>query len=142
MTELTSFTLERLWQDGEMVLFRGKQNTGQARVLVMAPALEQPVPETIARIRHAYSLAGKLDPAWAALPLELVYYEGRQALLTSDPGDDPLEQLLGSPMEQSQFLRIAIGIAVALGGMHGYGIIHRNAKPGNILVNSATGTRG
>ena len=139
MTELTSFTLERLWEDGEVVLLRGKQNTGPARVLVMTPALEQPGPETIARLRNAYSLAGQLDSAWAARPLELAFYEGRPALLMGDPGADPLEWLLGPPMEQSQFLRIAIGIAVALGGLHGNGIIHRNVKPGNILVDRATG---
>ncbi|HET9376016.1 MAG TPA: AAA family ATPase [Chthoniobacterales bacterium] len=139
MTELTSFTLERLWEDGEMVLLRGKQNTGSARVLVMAPALERPAPETIARLRHAYSLASQLDSAWATRPLELVHYDGRPALLMGDSGGDLLERLLGPPMEQSQFLRIAAGIAVALRGLHGNGIIHRNVKPGNILVDWATG---
>ena len=139
MTELTSFTLERLWEDGELVLFRGKRDAGLARVLVVSPALEQPVPETIARLRHAYALAAEVDPAWAVRPLELVYHEGRPALLMEDPGGDPLEWLLGHPMEPSQFLRIAIGIAVALGSLHAREIIHRNVKPGNILVDSATG---
>ncbi len=111
MAELTSFMLERLWEDGELVLFRGKRDTDLARVLVVAPALEQPVPETITRLQHAYSLAGELDPGWAARPLELVHHEGRPALLMEDPGGDPLERLLGQPMEQSKFLRIAIGIA-------------------------------
>jgi serine/threonine protein kinase len=41
-------------------------------------------------------------------------------------------------MEPSQFLRLAIGIAVALGSLHARGFIHRNVKPGNILVDSAT----
>ncbi|MBV8641524.1 MAG: AAA family ATPase [Verrucomicrobia bacterium] len=139
MTELTRFVLERLGEDGELVLSRGKRDADRARLLVMAPVLEQPVPETIVRLQHAYSLAGELDAAWAARPLELVHHEGRTALLTEDPGGDPLERLLGQPMEPSQFLRIAIGIAVALGSLHACGIIHRNVKPGNILVDSATG---
>src|SRR5271157_535426 len=139
MTELTSFMLERLWEDGELVLFRGKRDAGLARVLVMAPALEQPVPETIARLHHAYSLAAEMDPAWAARPLKVGHHEGRPALVMEDPGGDPLERLLGHPMEPSQFLGIAIGIAVALGSLHARGIIHRNVKPGNILVDSATG---
>jgi serine/threonine protein kinase len=129
MTELTSFILERLCGDGEFVLFRGKRRTDLAQVLVLAPALEQPVPRTIARLQHAYSLAGQLDPAWAARPLELVHHEGRPALLMEDPGGDPLERVLGQPMEPSQFLRIAIGIAVALKNVHARGIIHRNVKP-------------
>src|ERR1700747_1871792 len=123
MTELTSFMLERLWEDGELVLFRGKRDAGLARVLVAAPALEQPVPATIAQLRHAYSLAAEVDPAWAVRPLELVYHEGRPALLMEDPGGDPLEGLLGDPMKPSQFLRIAIGIAVALGSLHAREII-------------------
>ena len=139
MTELTCFMLERLWEDGELVLFRGKRDAGLARVLVMAPALEQPAPETIARLHHAYSLAAEMDPAWAARPLEVVRHEGRPALVMEDPGGDPLERLLGHAMEPSQFLRIAIGIAVALGSLHARGIIHRNVKPGNILVDPATG---
>jgi serine/threonine protein kinase len=97
------------------------------------------VPETIARLQHAYSLAGELDPAWAARPLELVHYEGRSALLMEDPGGDPLERFLGEPMDLPQFLRIAIGIAGALGSLHARGIIHRNVKPGSILVDPTTG---
>ena len=139
MTELANFTLQRLWEDGELVLFRGKRDADLARALVLTPALEQPAPETIARLQHAYSFAGKLDPAWAAQPLELVHHEGQLALLMEDPGGEPLERLLGRPMESSRFLRIAIGIAVALGSLHARGINHRNVKPGNILVDSATG---
>jgi hypothetical protein len=76
--------LERLWEDGDLVLFPGKQDTGLARVLVVAPALEQPMTETIARLQHVHSSAGKLDPAWAPQPLELVHHEGRPG--ASDEG--------------------------------------------------------
>lgn len=57
-----------------------------------------------------------------------------------DPGGNPLERLMGRPMELSQFLRIAIGIAAALGGLHGRGIIYRNVKPGSILIDLASST--
>jgi serine/threonine protein kinase len=141
MTELTSFLLERLWEDGELVLFRGKRDTDLMRVLVAAPALKQPAPEAIARLQHAYSLAGELDPVWATRPLELVRHEGRPALLMEDPGGDPLVRLLSGPMEPRQFLGIAIGIAVALGSLHARGLMHRNIKPGNILVDSKNRSR-
>jgi serine/threonine protein kinase len=52
-----------------------------------------------------------------------------------DPGGDPLDRFLGRPLEISQFLRIAIGIASGLGSLHGRGIIHRNVKPPHLLVN-------
>ena len=78
MTELASFILERLCGDGEFVLFRGKRDSDLAQVLVVAPALEQPVPETIARLQHAYSLAGQLDPAWAVDPWSWCITKGGQ----------------------------------------------------------------
>jgi predicted ATPase/signal transduction histidine kinase len=139
MSELTWFVVERLWEDGELVLFRGRRDADLAPVLLMAPVLEQPLPETIAQLQHACSLAGELDPAWAAQPVELLHHEGRPALLIKDPGGDPLGRLLGRPMEPSQFLRIAIGMAIALKSLHARGIIHRNVKPGNILVDATTG---
>ncbi len=38
-----------------------------------------------------------------------------------------------------RFLHVAVGIATALSGVHKRGLIHKDVKPANILVNSATG---
>ncbi len=42
-------------------------------------------------------------------------------------------------MEITQFLRLAFGLATALGGLHKRELIHKEAKPTNVLVNPATG---
>ena len=42
-------------------------------------------------------------------------------------------------MEVGHFLRLASGIAMALGKLHQRGLVHKDIKPTNILVNSATG---
>jgi hypothetical protein len=80
-----------------------------------------------------------LDEAWAAQPLDLVRDGGRAMLVLKDPGGEPLELLLGAPMEVGHFLRLASGIAMALGKLHQRGFVHKDIKPTNILVNSATG---
>jgi len=136
MSKVSGFKLETLRADQEFVLFRLMRDDGP--VLVLATAWEQPAPETLGRLEHAYSLREVLDPAWTVRPLELVHFDGRPALLFEDPGGELLERLLGQPMELPQFLRIAINVSVALGSLHARGIIHRDVKPANILVDRTT----
>ena len=42
-------------------------------------------------------------------------------------------------MELSRFLRVGVGLTSALGKLHQKGLIHKDIKPANILVNFATG---
>jgi serine/threonine protein kinase len=59
-------------------------------------------------------------------------------LVLEDPGGELLERLLGKPMELGRFLRLAVNLAAALGKLHQRGLIHKDIKPANILVDSAT----
>jgi PAS domain S-box-containing protein len=134
--------LQVLWVDGERVFHRGcRENSdgGYGSVLVVLPAAERALPATLERLAHEYALRDELDAAWAARPLALVREGGRTALLLEDPGGEPLEGLIGAPMEAGRFLRLAIGIAAALGKAHQRGLVHKDVKPANILVNCADG---
>ena len=139
MTQLSRYVLETLWEDGDLVLSRSTGAGDPVAVLVLAPASEQPAPGIIARLEHTYALREKLDPSSVAWPLRLVQHRGLPALLMEDPGGTPLVRLLGRPWELPQFLRVAIGVAVALGRIHSRGLIHRDVNPAKILVNPATG---
>ena len=57
MSELASYALERLFEDGEFVLSRGVRQGNSTAVLVLSPALEQPVPETFRRLRNRAATA-------------------------------------------------------------------------------------
>src|SRR5262245_2378947 len=105
----------------------------------MAPTSLRPAPETVARLEHAYALRDELDAAWAARPLALVRCEGRPTLLLEDPGGEVLAGLIGRRWEVAAFLRVAIGLAAALGRLHARGLIHKDIKPAHILVNPETG---
>jgi PAS domain S-box-containing protein len=131
---------EMIWEDNERVVYRTVRGTDrdQQTVLAVLPAAEHPAPATLNRLTHEYGLKDELDEAWAARPLEFVREGGRVALVLEDPGGKALELRLTAPMDVGCFLRLAISIAVALGKMHQRGLVHKDIKPANILVNDAT----
>ncbi|WP_321898738.1 trifunctional serine/threonine-protein kinase/ATP-binding protein/sensor histidine kinase [Paraburkholderia heleia] len=133
--------LEILWDDGERVFCRRRRLSEGAghNVLLSWPAAEHPLPASLDRLAHEFSLKGELDRAWAVLPLEMVCEAGRTMLVLEDPGGEPLARLLGAPMEIEFFLHLAIGVAAVLGQLHQRGLVHKDLKPTHILVNCADG---
>ncbi|KWK73366.1 ATP-binding sensor histidine kinase [Burkholderia ubonensis] len=128
------------WQDGDRVVGRGRRLGPDGKpeaVLVVCPAAAHPLPSSLARLEHEYDLKDELDGSWAVRPIALVRAQGRTVLLLEDPGGEPLVGLLGGPMETGRFLRLAVGITVALNQLHQRGLIHRDLKPAHILVNDA-----
>ena len=135
-------SLQVLWEDGERVFGRGwRQRADGHRVAVLAvvPVVEHPSPDTLDRLAHEYGLRGDLDGAWATRPLQLVREGGRTMLVLEDPGGELLEGLLGQPMAVGPFLHLALGLAVAIGGLHQRGLIHKDIKPAHLLVDRASG---
>src|SRR5262245_49990125 len=96
-----------LWQDGERVFRRGSQLDNHGRrcaVLMVLPAADQPSRSSLDRLTHEYELKDELDGTWAARPLDLVRESGRTMLVLEDSGGEPLDRLLGAPMEMGRFL--------------------------------------
>jgi PAS domain S-box-containing protein len=130
-----------LWEDGERVFCRGKSHADgdPTAVLVVLPAAEHPTPVTLDRLAREFGLKDELDGAWAVRPLELVRERGRIMLVLEDTCGEPLDRLLGLPMELRSFLRLAIAVAAALSQVHRRDLVHKDIKPANILVDRTTG---
>jgi serine/threonine protein kinase len=130
-----------LWKDAERVFHRSWRldDDGKRRaVLLVAPAADHPSRSSLDRLTHEYELKDELDSAWAVRPLELVRDAGRTMLVLEDAGGEPLERLLGMPMDMRRFLYLGSTIASALGKLHQRGLVHKDVKPTNILLNEAT----
>ena len=141
MTQLSGYVLETLQVGSEFTLCRGRRPGDAVPILVLASVSAQQTAANLRRLEHEYSLANELDPAWAARPFALTRHNGRTMLVLEDPGGDPLDGILGRPLELTRFLRVAIAMAAALRQVHRRGLIHKDIKPANVLVDSLGNVR-
>jgi serine/threonine protein kinase len=135
---LSGYVLVPLRESADFTLYRGRQHDNPLPVLAIALSAEQPSPQSLTRLEHEYSFAADLDSAWAAKPLAITRHEGRSILVLKDPGGEPLDRILerdqGQPLDLTRFLCTAIGLAKTLGQVHQHGLIHKDIKPANLLV--------
>jgi PAS domain S-box-containing protein len=110
-----------------------------SRILLVAPVLEYPRPESLKLLEHAYSFKEELDRAWAARPIAITRHWNRTVLVMEDPGGVPLDQLLGQPLDIDLSLSLAISLSNAVGHLHQRGVVHKDIKPAHILVDCNTG---
>jgi PAS domain S-box-containing protein len=138
MAAASGYVLEPIRDGAEFTLYRARQGGSDMPLLVVAPTAEQALPQSLRRLEREYSLAAELEPAWAAKPIALARHEGRAILVFEDPGGEPLDRLLERerelPLDLARLLRVAINLATALGHAHQRGLIHKDVKPENVLV--------
>jgi PAS domain S-box-containing protein len=141
MAEDSEYLLEPLRKGADFTFYRGRELGNSMPILAVAVAAEHPSPQSLQRLEREYSLAAELDATWAAQPLALTRHEGRTVLFLRNPGGEPLdlviEQNKGQPIDLTSFLRIAIGLATALSQAHRQGLIHKDVKPANALVDDS-----
>jgi serine/threonine protein kinase len=136
--ELSHYSLQQLKKDAEFVLLRGYPRSlaeaSGSTILVLAPVADPASSACLRRMQDEYALRSELHPAYAIRPLSLMQAHGRPMLVLEDPGGTPLDLLLSGPLEMARFLRLAISVAAALGHIHSRGLIHKDVKPANMLV--------
>jgi PAS domain S-box-containing protein len=140
IVDLSGYLLDALREDGEFILYRARAKHAETpSVLVLSPVSGRPTVETLKKIDHEYALKDELDPTWAVRPCALSHCNERAALVLEDPGGVPLHRLIQGPMELKRFLHLAIGLASALSQLHERGLMHKDLKPSNVLVDSTAG---
>jgi predicted ATPase/signal transduction histidine kinase len=138
--EPSGHVYETLRIDEEFSLCRVRQEGELSTFLVVAPVSEYPSLGSLARLEHVFSLRDELDPEWAIRPVALNRQGRKIELVLEDPGPGAagLDRLLGTPIELGRFLRLAINLAGGLAKVHQRGLIHKDIKPVNILVDAVT----
>src|SRR5262245_52672011 len=101
-------TLEVLWKDSERIFCRQPADDGdQQRHFFLPPedGADHRAIESAKRLARECELKEFLDSAWAVRPLEVVRERGRTMLAVEYSGGEPLDRLMGEPMEIGRFLR-------------------------------------
>jgi PAS domain S-box-containing protein len=140
-TDWDDDALVKLWSDADRTFCKllADGTHGERHAYMSAPSeTGHPTLNGINRLKREYELKDYLDAAWALRPMELVRERGRTMLVVEYSVGEPLDRLIGQPMEVGQFLRLAVALSAALGRLHGCGLIHKDIKPANVIVNSAT----
>ena len=131
---------ELLWEDDERRFFRvwrGVADHDRQAYIAVRPAREQGGDDSAARLAHEFALRDALETTWALRPLAQVRDSGVLTLLVQDCDGRPLERAFTAPLDGKQFLSASVALAHAVARMHSCGIVHKNIKAANILVDAA-----
>ena len=135
-------SLEVLWRDAGRAfcrLSRDDNDVGRHAFIPVLSDAEHPILETLNRLTHEFELREHLEATWALRPLELVRDRGQMMLVVEYKGGEPLDRLVGQPMEIGQLLRFAVALSGALRHLHGRGLVHKDIKSANVIADRKTG---
>ncbi|WP_250493931.1 AAA family ATPase [Caballeronia sp. GAWG1-1] len=141
MLELRNFERRTLCDDGEFVLSRlWRREDAQTWLAVALPVAHvAQVVESQARLTRAFELRALLDSPVLTRPHALVELRGAATLLLEDRGGVSLASISAGTLGVHESLRIAVNLAAALKVLHARGVMHKDLRPANILVDVASG---
>ncbi|BAY11528.1 trifunctional serine/threonine-protein kinase/ATP-binding protein/sensor histidine kinase [Calothrix sp. NIES-2098] len=122
------------------IVYRARaQNTQQSVILKVLKA-DYPSLEQITRFKHEYKTTENLNCEGIVKIYRLESYQNRLALVAEDFDGVNLKEFLSQQqLCEVTFLKIAVQLAKALLALHQQGIIHKDIKPTNIIINPHTG---
>jgi predicted ATPase/signal transduction histidine kinase len=140
MEDDADFILRPFRQGTEITLYRGKEQRSQRAVLGIAnPARASPLLNHDSLLQED-APASQLYAGWAPRPIKIIQYRGEEVLILEDPGEEPLDLMIEpyqkKPLELLQFLRMASELTAAVGQVHRHGLLHKDIKTANVLVDS------
>lgn len=140
MIHLADYTLiEKIYESAGTALYRGHRNTSRAPVVIKLLTDEYPSPLSIAKLRHEYNVLRDLKAPGVVKVLGLQKYNNGSFLVLEPAPGQPLDKLLkAGRLALGKTLRVAAAIASILSAVHQKGVVHKDIKPANLIVDPAS----
>ncbi len=139
MRQFADYTLaETLYEGRETRVQRAIHVPSGERLVVKLPVLDPPSLHTMGRLLHEYQILCRLSAVPGVVQVRAMIKEaGSAALFLQDPNLRSLDRILAEQarLPLAAALRVALALCRVLEGVHATGIIHKDIKPQNILLN-------
>jgi PAS domain S-box-containing protein len=136
---LSGYTTHRLLRASSSArVYEAERKRDGRRVIAKVFALTDDAVET--RVMHEFRVLQNLDIEGVVSVLGLERAGNEMVLLLDHVAGRNLAQHAGGrPLAVDEFLRIASRLVAILAAVHGRRVVHRDIKPGNILIQEHTG---
>lgn len=135
-----AFTVTKtLVEDEAGGLFRGVRNRDGVPVMVKFVRGDARVSREAEHLRHEHEILSGLEGSWVPKPYGLDRQGGQLRLVLADFDGELLSALFNGPLEPGRFLGLAVELTAAVLELHRQGIVHRDLRPGNVLLDPRSG---
>lgn len=140
MLHVAKFTLTNLLHEGtESLVYEAQRDQDGLAAVAKLPKSSYPSVRELARLHNEFSILNDLkDPNIVKVYALEPYQNGAVLLLERVPARPLSMRLRRGRLGVESALQIAHALAVVLGAVHKAGVIHKDIKPQNILVEDGT----
>ncbi|SES71222.1 trifunctional serine/threonine-protein kinase/ATP-binding protein/sensor histidine kinase [Stigmatella erecta] len=142
MSLLAGYQLEATLHDGaRSTLLRARRLRDDCPVILKVPKSDYLDRRRVLELRREYAIMRMLPAEHVVRALGVEEFPDRVVLILEDFGGMSLKHVLVEhrKLAAAEFLGYALKLAVALDEIHRRNIIHKDIKPHNVIVNTASG---
>ena len=124
-----------LYEGQPVCVWRGTRDSDALQVVLKLAKGGQPQLQQVVRLKQEYAIARNLPVNGIVRALDLLEFDGGCVLVLEDVEGTSLDRVIAeTPLSTEQALAVAAELAGILGEIHSHDVVHKDIKPGNIIV--------